>query len=370
MTEITLSPEEIWSGGIPTTVRLHPGIDLDDDDLLEEIKGWCLFVKESRAQIPNLDKDVTNRRGLIQKWASADQSFRDSYHQRAPLPATDVWDTLRQSPPFICLVDQPYTPENYVRITKLLILLYIHLGRDCGHPFSHHGVWYPTSQLPGFLLDPATSASAVSPEDRARLLTPANIPTSSWLEPADLGMIALTRAGTVVFPNLSCQAFYILDDQSCYDGRLLLLHFAPNGQVAHQARMLPWNLGPLTSFRYSLWHSWAELMEDSPYTHPRWNRPIDMHLPLLDIMASLTAREDLEQFNDASQEEWAEEFERFAPEFLAYERQNREREYSWDRLAEIAGDGPLTQYNHLRHVQKLAALQGRCPPWPAGPRTL
>ncbi|PYI14637.1 hypothetical protein BO99DRAFT_394247 [Aspergillus violaceofuscus CBS 115571] len=365
MTKITLSPEEIWSGGIPTTVRLHPDVDLDDDDLLEEIKGWCLFVEESRAQIPDLDKDVTYRRALIQKWASGDQSFRDSYHQRAPLPATDVWDTLRPSQPFICLVDQPYTPENYVRITKLLILLYIHLGRDCGHPFSHHGVWYPTSQLPGSLLDPATSASAISPEDRA---------LPSW-SPPTWGMIALTRAGTVVFPNLSCQAFYILDDQSCQDGCLLLLRFAPNGQVAHQARMLPWNLGPLTSFRYSLWHFGEVRGHVTPdishtYTHPRWNRPIDMQFPLLGIMASLAGRADLEQFNDASQEEWAEEFERYVPGFLACERQDREREYSWGRLAEIAGDGPLTQYNHLRHVRKLAALQGRCPPWPAGPRRL
>ena len=40
-----LSTEDVWPGGIPSTVRPHLGDDLSEDDLKQESKGWCQFVQ-------------------------------------------------------------------------------------------------------------------------------------------------------------------------------------------------------------------------------------------------------------------------------------------------------------------------------------
>ncbi|KAJ6115011.1 hypothetical protein N7486_000789 [Penicillium sp. IBT 16267x] len=312
---------QLWPGGIPAAVRLCPDSDLAGDSL-EEIKGWCQFLEESRTPIPDPEEDRAQRRALIEKWASADQSFRDSFHLRAPSPNLTGFKGPWASKRFICLVDKSYDPENYSRITKLLILLYIHLQDTIGHPLSFdHGSTTP--QLPAFILDPAT---------------------------------AMTRTGTVIFPYLDSCEYVVIDNQSCQDGRLYLLNFAPNGQVAYQARMLPFRLGPLMLLHHSLGHMWSELIHEKPAASASYNPPIDLHLPILQTMAGLSQRGCLRYLNDYTPAEWAEEFERFAPEYLAYESQGRE--YSWDRRVDVS-EGPFVMYNHLRQGRQLAALKGR-----------
>lgn len=45
MLQHILSSEDIWPGGIPLTIRLHPNDDWSEDELKEESKGWCQFVE-------------------------------------------------------------------------------------------------------------------------------------------------------------------------------------------------------------------------------------------------------------------------------------------------------------------------------------
>ena len=45
MLQYILSAEDIWPGGIPSTVRLHPNDEWSEDELKEESKGWCQFVE-------------------------------------------------------------------------------------------------------------------------------------------------------------------------------------------------------------------------------------------------------------------------------------------------------------------------------------
>ncbi|RAK76378.1 uncharacterized protein BO72DRAFT_132874 [Aspergillus fijiensis CBS 313.89] len=115
--------------------------------------------------------------------------------QRAPLPEiTDfrgAWALKR----FVCLVDKPDDSENYSRITKLWILLYIHLQNTISHPLSYNPE-VPAPQLPAWIIDPAVI------HDYMQLLVSENLPTSYYLEPPDFSAMAMTRAGDVVFPRL------------------------------------------------------------------------------------------------------------------------------------------------------------------------
>ncbi|KAJ5628742.1 hypothetical protein N7490_010970 [Penicillium lividum] len=331
--ETILSPAQLWPGGVPSTVRLHPDSGLDDYHPEEEIKGWCQFLRESRTPLSDPEEDRAQRRYLIEKWACADQSFRDSKL-------------------FVCLVDKPYDPENYSRITKLLILLYIHLARTSNHPFRFDNTSKP--QIPAFILDPTMV------EQYKRRLNPENLPMSYYLENADFSAMAMTRTGTVIFPYLISYAFFVIDNQSCQDGLVHMLNFSSNGQIMQEARMRPWQIGRLTMLHSSLGHQWDELF-DRPETSPRWNQPrkhdnsIDLQLPILEIMAVLSQRGDVPPLNDYTSAEWAEDFERFAPEFLAYEREGRVSDYGWDRLMDVT----YADYSHIRHARQLAAALGR-----------
>ncbi|KAJ5622988.1 hypothetical protein N7490_011593 [Penicillium lividum] len=321
--------------------------------------------QEFRAPLSDPEEDRAQRRALIEKWASADQSFRDvglSSRILYSMPSSDGpllglhdFKGPRCSKRFVCLVDKPYDPENYSRITKILILLYIHLQRSCNHPLSHDGD-YDQPQLPAFMLDPATET--LSTNDYTRLLAAENLPVTYYLETADFEAMAMTRTGTVIFPYLDRQAYLVIDNQSCEDGRLRLLNFSCTGQILHEARMIPFQIGALTLLHGVLGHLWDELFE-KPNTSPHWNKSFDIHLPIVEIMAVLSQRGDLLPLNDYTPAEWAEEFERFAPEYLAYERQGRVIEYSWDRLADVTDE--FSSYNHLRYDRQLAQISGRGP---------
>ncbi|OJJ98251.1 hypothetical protein ASPACDRAFT_1857579 [Aspergillus aculeatus ATCC 16872] len=267
-----LSRAHVWPGGIPPAVRLHPDSELDEVDVPEEIKGRCLFSKEAWTPSSDPEADRIQRRTLVEKWARADQSFLITFVCTTSGHHRFTW---RMGVERVCLVDKPYDPENYSRITKLLMLLYIHLQNTVSHPLSYN------------------------PES-----------------------------------------------------------FALNGQVACQTRIVPFHLGPLTSLRYALGHSWSKLMDERPEADLYVNKPIDLHPPLLEIMAALGQRGDLQSFSDYAPAEWAEEFERFAPGYLQCEQQGRVDQYGWDHLVDVSKD-PFITYNHLRNARRLAALQGR-----------
>ncbi|KAJ5885885.1 hypothetical protein N7504_011721 [Penicillium tannophilum] len=216
--------------------------------------------------------------------------------------------------------------------------------------------------MPAFMLDPAFILDPTTVDQYTQLLAPDNLPMNYYLEPTDFSAMAMTRAGTVIFPFLISHAFYMIYNQSCQDGRVRILNFGSNGQVMHEAWLRPFQIGPLTQIHFSLGLHWYELLE-RPDTLARWNKtylligfnPLSPTYPTLySIKISLVCG-DLSRFNDYTPAEWAEEFERFAPEFLAYESQGRVAEYSWDRSM----DASTVEYLHVRSNRQMAAALGR-----------
>ncbi|PCG95678.1 Hypothetical protein PENO1_072120 [Penicillium occitanis (nom. inval.)] len=171
MLQHILSSDDIWPGGIPSTVRLHPTDEWSEDELKEESKGWCQFVEKEWIPKTDLNEEMQQRRALIERWASADQHFRDSYHRRAPLR-----DSSLDSPPnllpkylahqkrFICLapVDREKHSENYKRLLQVLILLYNHENRSLDHPMAHYTNWDPC-HIPAIIVDPSFTDTADDP---------------------------------------------------------------------------------------------------------------------------------------------------------------------------------------------------------------
>ncbi|PKX88943.1 uncharacterized protein P174DRAFT_379524 [Aspergillus novofumigatus IBT 16806] len=65
-----------WDSAI-VRLDLNAGETTTRSDLLVEARGWLLFFKESWAPAPDLEQELHARRALMERWASADQSFRD-----------------------------------------------------------------------------------------------------------------------------------------------------------------------------------------------------------------------------------------------------------------------------------------------------
>ncbi|PWY77483.1 hypothetical protein BO70DRAFT_430414 [Aspergillus heteromorphus CBS 117.55] len=90
--------------------------------------------------------ELQQRRSLVERWASAEQSFRDAYHARAPTPDSPteylpaaLHRIIETSQPnggrILCLapVDRLTNPINYTRGLKFQIMLY-RLDGTCGDP--------------------------------------------------------------------------------------------------------------------------------------------------------------------------------------------------------------------------------------------
>jgi hypothetical protein len=45
MLQPILTPEKLWPGGIPSTVRIHQDGDISYHEMREQSKGWCQFVQ-------------------------------------------------------------------------------------------------------------------------------------------------------------------------------------------------------------------------------------------------------------------------------------------------------------------------------------
>lgn len=96
------NPVRHWPGGIPPSIRIHPDGERSENVEIEDCRGWLLFVKVSSAiqnspqainqaqkqeawrtredsGIPSDDTEyeLRQRRFMIERWASAEQSFRD-----------------------------------------------------------------------------------------------------------------------------------------------------------------------------------------------------------------------------------------------------------------------------------------------------
>ncbi|KAJ6017589.1 hypothetical protein N7451_000968 [Penicillium sp. IBT 35674x] len=115
--------------------------------------------------------------------------------------------------------------------------------------------------------------------------------------------MAMTPGGTTIFPSIDWHAYFVIDNQSCQDGRNRLLNFAINGQVACQALTLP----SLTLTHHSLGHCLNVLRQYDPMDRKPDNR-LDVYLSILQTMKGFSERKCLGLKSDFTTGRWAEDF--------------------------------------------------------------
>ncbi|KAL4994246.1 hypothetical protein BDV10DRAFT_197657 [Aspergillus recurvatus] len=360
----------LWPGGIPGCIKRHPTGELSDEELKEEVKGWLLFVRigDDLTDNDNGEYELRQRRALVEQWASASQEFRNSFHARAGAQAeTETPRYPAEAMKKIEKTTQEYNPNglislapidsthpaNRARFIKFSILLY-RFDPETGHCLED-------SHIPDVaILNPASHSPNTNSFERFL----------SWsdLEAADFRSIFLTRSGIVLY-NGFLGPYLLVDGEGLRTGRLSLVQFRRNGTVEDQVPVCPFNM------RWSYLHLKVHMKGHQ-------NMPIDMDLPVLDILSrALAANQFSSHIALCARDQWAEDIELYAPGYLALEEAGSGPEYELTRLSvpdEIAGvekrvweklkTGQVPGFIYfpsLPSEQRLPQLQPQ--PWPGTP---
>ncbi|KAJ6133721.1 hypothetical protein N7523_000043 [Penicillium sp. IBT 18751x] len=324
-----------WPAGIPE-IHLHP-TDLPADELPEEAKGWLLFVKEEYQPVSTTEEGLRQRRALIEKWATASQEFRESYHSRAPA-CTSARDypasLLSQQAPrpdkrFLCLppVDSQTHPRNYIHLVKLLIMMYIHQDEWNGqHPFDQAGPGHaPRSHIPEFL----------------NLATPialSDILSELYLSSADFHALSMTRSGTVVFADGPDYTWYVIEEPELATGRMTIAEFGSDGSVRDSIVRRAWNMGQVMAFGQSLGWRVADLEESCIGGPPQYNEPLNMDRPIIELLEATRMDSNFLYEGFGYMGLWVRLIEQNAPGYLDLEAQGREVEFKLDNLRNVGID--------------------------------
>ncbi|KAJ5663844.1 hypothetical protein N7507_004575 [Penicillium longicatenatum] len=299
-----------WSGGIPTCIQPHPKPDLSDDEIKEEVKGWLLFVKENWVSAANAgapsdaEYERKHRRQLVEKWASATQEFRDSHQSRAPvgLPGTEgsrsrgeQIEGLRYPAEALERIYDTLQPDN----TSGLICI---APVDEKHPENRAHI------LSEAILNPATTKDP-SVED---FLPWADLETANFLS------IYLTHTGTVIyFGRLG--TYMLVDELGLQTGRLTFVEYEINGTVQESVEIRPFNMkSPNLRAHHSGSRGRPENIwcVDGGYRHQ--NQPLDMDLPIIDILCQAKEANKLPNTMFlCDREQWTSDVELYAPGYLA-----------------------------------------------------
>jgi hypothetical protein len=178
------------------------------------------------------DFEITQRRSLVDQWASMSQETRDSYQGRAPARPSLKWhpsqlnDAMsvhRMKYGFCNLtVRQPLVPRNRALWTKIRILLYN--LQDAGSTWHNFGTDKVVEMHP-------------NPADRSPV-TPENYHSYCFIETADFDHMAMTSQGTAFFYGFDRGSFFV-DQEALDTGRLLFCDFRDNGEVMASTRTSP-----------------------------------------------------------------------------------------------------------------------------------
>ncbi|KAJ5368907.1 uncharacterized protein N7496_008667 [Penicillium cataractarum] len=335
------NPVRHWPGGIPPWIRIHPDGERSEDVEIEDSRGWLLFVKEawrtredSGILADDTEYELRQRRFLIEIWASAEQSFRDFYHYRAPLPGSP-FDYPKQALDRIAETKQRagevYTlalvtkdhPRNYTRWLKIQIMLY-RLDGEYGH-LMHDGNCTVVAEP-----NPATA--------RPEGLHKTEFLSWKYLETADFDCLTMTRSGMVRFLK-GCWRQFVIDQYCLETGLLSLVDFLANGQIEVELLRRPFNLISVMNFMRGLGWSVGRMKFENT-GGPEWaNEPMEMDDPILDILETALDLSEMVDV-DGDRDQFAEDIELYAPGYLDMEAAGRAEEYdvAWLRDGEEAAE--------------------------------
>ncbi|KAK1141550.1 hypothetical protein N8T08_008963 [Aspergillus melleus] len=308
---------------------------LEGHKLVEEARGWLLFVRENwisreKAGISedeDEDYELRQRRDLVERWASAEQSFRDSFHSRAPprKSATDypeaslhrIEDRRHQFGEFICLAKID-TPAKRARFIKILILTY-QLDGETMHPFIEANIPTMVQPNPASFPDPST----FSIDDFMMW---------AFVETADFTTMTMSRSGHVLFDS-DMMGHKFIDQNTIDTGRVSMVEFKTNGMVDQTAMRLPFNIFQAMIYIAGLGWGVERVEESAAGGDESSNGPLDFDLPILDILES-GFENDYLSF-EGGVETWAQDIEKYAPGYLALEKEGKAAEYDIRNLVEV-----------------------------------
>ncbi|KAJ5613719.1 hypothetical protein N7528_007373 [Penicillium herquei] len=159
---------------------------------------------------------------------------------------------------------------------------------------------------------------------------------SALLKEADFRAISMTHNGSAFFSG--CVGIWFIIDQTDLDtGRMTLVSFNPDGTALDRLKLRPWNVASLV-IRYTglAWPLSRLIFEELGGGRTR-NQPMDMDLPLLDLLETSHRHEKSLGIPGLNRKQWSEEIERNAPGYLELESQGREVEFELSQLQPIDG---------------------------------
>ncbi|PWY93153.1 hypothetical protein BO94DRAFT_583393 [Aspergillus sclerotioniger CBS 115572] len=312
------SPKTVrhWPGGIPVSVRVHPD-SLSNDEMREAVKGWLLFVSVhwvSRqaagiSEDEDPDYELRQRRSLVERWATADQTIRDGFHERAPLPETPrdyclearerVTRTSQPSSVFMCLA--PVDQQN--------------------PDFKGEGVGGVS--LPSVVLEPNPyTVLSGAHGDFAK----GDFLAWKYIEPADFARMSMTRWGTVIF--LSQRDFYwIVDQKGLETGILSYVYFGVNGQVFQERGWRAYHVPEVECMIEGLGWPLSSLQAHYIWGTDEDNPPMNMDAPVLEILQKAWDDGLMRRFRPENPSQFPEKIDRWAPGYLALEAEGRALDY-------------------------------------------
>ncbi|GIK03451.1 hypothetical protein Aspvir_007522 [Aspergillus viridinutans] len=267
------------------------------------------------------------RRDQEEEWRPTSNAEDKSYQLRAPSPSSALdypaqrlhWHKNLNP----TSVHRQTHPRNYTRLLKFLILLYVHQdGWNGVHPFDLAGA----GQAPGCHI------RLSSPLIRPRV---SHVLPALFLETADFNVISMTRSGTVVFANGAGYTWFVIDQTGLETGRMALVEYASNGDIKASTLRRPWNMEQVMSFGQILGRSVSELAQSGIGGHEGYNQPLDMDLPILDILEAARQRGEFLCEGYGSREVWSGIIEQSAPGYLELEARGQEVDFDLASLLPI-----------------------------------
>ncbi|KAJ5198445.1 uncharacterized protein N7498_007562 [Penicillium cinerascens] len=290
-----------WPGGIPREIKHHSKADLSQDELREEVKGWLLFVEES--------------------WSFQDRASGNDLNY-PPEALEHVSDTQQPCETrhviSIAPVDESH-PVNRARWVKLAILFYRY-DIESGHCLPFDNV-LPTAAV----LNPETT-STYSVEDFL-----------PWycFENAYSPSILMERTGTVIYRPHE-RYFLIVDEEGLKTGRFAVVDFNSDGTVKDSVPLRPFNMYHFANDVFLHGRAGVQEIRERPGGHGHQNQPMDMDLPIVDILVSVAEPNGppAPQTISCDREQFTKDIEFYAPGYLALEAAGKGGEYDLSRLTE------------------------------------
>ncbi|KAJ5712176.1 hypothetical protein N7488_006332 [Penicillium malachiteum] len=312
-------------------IQMTPSKDTALRDLQKDAQGWYAFVNENWRPSSREVEDQIQRRHLMERWATADQEFRDEHHQQAQYkggrlkyPASPL--TKERLSRFVCIAPLQHA-HNRRNLVKILICCYFTGGFGGKHVLRGAVASVPHPQIPHIMAPKAKSTDTIIAH---------HVLPSALLNMGEFRAISMTKNGFAFFTG-RLGIWFIIDQTDLETGRMTMASFNADGTVRDHIKLLPWNMAASVIRLVGLGWSLRRVIFEDTGGSPHLNEPIDMDLPLLDLVETAQKKGKFLMDPGYTREQWAEEIERNAPGYLELEAEGHEAAFDLHQLQPFDG---------------------------------